>query len=279
MFSLSEIRSRLVSVQAELAKWKIEEARLLAMERELCEREELHDSLKDLNRDSRLLEQKSVQKKYHDTIEDEIMNFENGKYHDSLQNNLFNNYEQEKKNDDESFHANESCNFVPEKMWKNDQKKLSSQKMQQSLHSSLVNNNNMQLNVSILKAAPNLSWSSNSFPWSAELDHNLSSIFKISSWRLNQREVSNATLSNKDCFVIMPTGGGKSLLYQLPATLSSSAGKITLVISPLLALSKDQIRNVSNFGLRAEMISGTTTKEKYKEIMDACVLASFFYFT
>ena len=58
------------------------------------------------------------------------------------------------------------------------------------------------------------------FKWSDELKKLRTSIFGISAWRPLQLETMNATLSGKDVILIMPTGGGKSLCFQLPALLS-----------------------------------------------------------
>lgn len=73
----------------------------------------------------------------------------------------------------------------------------------------------------------------------------LKDTFHIQSFRENQLAVIEATLSKQDCFVIMRTGGGKSLLYQLPVVLERP--KITLVISPLLSLMQDQQDQVNAF--------------------------------
>ncbi len=62
------------------------------------------------------------------------------------------------------------------------------------------------------------------FSWSSKVDEVRTEIFKINSFRHLQLETINVTLSGLDCILIMPTGGGKSLCYQLPAMISD--GKI-----------------------------------------------------
>lgn len=69
--------------------------------------------------------------------------------------------------------------------------------------------------------------------------------FRIQTFRENQLQIIQATLAREDCFVIMRTGGGKSLLYQLPVVLERP--KITLVISPLLSLMQDQQDQMNAF--------------------------------
>lgn len=80
------------------------------------------------------------------------------------------------------------------------------------------------------------------YPWTERLYHHLKRTFRLSSFRDNQLSIINGTLSSKDVFVIMRTGGGKSLTYQLPAILEmeSTYKKVTVVISPLISLIRDQ---------------------------------------
>ncbi len=78
--------------------------------------------------------------------------------------------------------------------------------------------------------------------------------FGLSSFRPGQRDVIEAVLSGQDCLCIMPTGGGKSLCYQLPSIARNGT---TLVISPLIALMKDQVDALLSLGLRATYINSS----------------------
>ncbi|CAF2040306.1 unnamed protein product [Brassica napus] len=95
-------------------------------------------------------------------------------------------------------------------------------------------------------------WSSRDFPWTKNLEVNNKRVFGNHSFRPNQREIINATMSGCDVFVLMPTGGGKSLTYQLPALICAG---ITLVISPLVSLIQDQIMNLLQANIHAASLS------------------------
>ena len=105
-----------------------------------------------------------------------------------------------------------------------------------------------------------------SFPWSRHLLHLLQTKFHISQFRNHQKEIINCTLLGDDVFVIMRTGGGKSLTYQLPALLEgrSHQRKVTFVISPLLSLIKDQEEQMNDF-CAGTAISFTSTIPKVEQ--------------
>lgn len=87
-----------------------------------------------------------------------------------------------------------------------------------------------------------------------ELESTLHERFGLEQFRPGQREVIEQVLQKRDVLCVMPTGGGKSLCYQLPALLLPG---LTLVVSPLIALMKDQVDALQERGVRATLINST----------------------
>ncbi len=82
-------------------------------------------------------------------------------------------------------------------------------------------------------------------------------------FRLNQEEIINTVLAKKDAVVLMPTGGGKSICYQLPALLLDG---VTIVISPLIALMKDQVDALRVNGVAAAFLNSTLSSSEQENI-------------
>jgi ATP-dependent DNA helicase RecQ len=90
--------------------------------------------------------------------------------------------------------------------------------------------------------------------------------FGYDSFRLHQQAAIEAVLGGKDVVVLMPTGGGKSLCYQVPALMTDG---LTLVISPLIALMKDQVDALCSNGVAAGFLNSTQSAAEQVEVFRA----------
>lgn len=91
--------------------------------------------------------------------------------------------------------------------------------------------------------------------------------FGYQQFRPGQQAIIQASLSGRDCLVVMPTGGGKSLCYQIPALLRDG---LTLVVSPLISLMKDQVDQLLANGVAAACLNSTQTREEQQAVMAGC---------
>ncbi|MEI4473139.1 DNA helicase RecQ [Frigidibacter sp. MR17.24] len=91
-------------------------------------------------------------------------------------------------------------------------------------------------------------------------------VFGFPGFRPGQEEIVRAVLAGRDTLAIMPTGGGKSLCYQLPAICRAG---VTLVISPLIALMRDQVRALKAVGVEAGALTSGNTDEETEEVFAA----------
>ena len=94
----------------------------------------------------------------------------------------------------------------------------------------------------------------------------LKSTFGYDTFKPLQREIINNVMARRDTLVIMPTGGGKSLTYQVPALMFKG---LTVVVSPLIALMKDQVEQLRALGVSAVFLNSSLSPEEYQKNMDS----------
>jgi ATP-dependent DNA helicase RecQ len=100
----------------------------------------------------------------------------------------------------------------------------------------------------------------------------LRDVFGFEDFRAGQAEIISAVLAGRDCVGVMPTGAGKSLTYQIPARV---LGGTTLVVSPLVALMKDQVDAVTEVGLRATYLNSTLELDEKRRRIQALAAGEY----
>ena len=93
----------------------------------------------------------------------------------------------------------------------------------------------------------------------------LKNVFGYDEFRPLQQEIIERTIAGKDSFVLMPTGGGKSMCFQIPALCFDG---ITIVVSPLISLMKDQVQALQSNGVKADFFNSTISPEEERLVID-----------
>ncbi|XP_054282691.1 ATP-dependent DNA helicase Q1-like [Macrosteles quadrilineatus] len=123
-----------------------------------------------------------------------------------------------------------------------------------------------RMNLEKSKSLADQNWDRTDYPWHDKLLKALRDVFKIKEFRAHQLATMNATMSRQDAILIMPTGGGKSLTYQLTAVVDKG---FTLVVSPLLSLMEDQVLALRRLNIDAGMFHSQSDKTETNRLMQA----------
>ncbi|WP_105050641.1 DNA helicase RecQ [Polaribacter butkevichii] len=96
----------------------------------------------------------------------------------------------------------------------------------------------------------------------------LKNIYGYENFRPLQEEIIDRTLEGKDSFVLMPTGGGKSICFQIPALIFDG---ITIVVSPLISLMKDQVQALKANGIKADFFNSSNSPQEENEVINKAI--------
>jgi len=96
----------------------------------------------------------------------------------------------------------------------------------------------------------------------------LKNVFGYENFRPLQEEIINRTINGKDSFVLMPTGGGKSICFQIPALVFNG---ITIVVSPLISLMKDQVQALKSNGIKADFFNSSISPQEENEVINKAI--------
>ncbi len=226
---------------------------------------DINNNILDTNLDLDILDDKTNDNTYINKKNENNSNiFQNrieNNYLNSVNNNINNNKENINSNsninqEDSYFqYQNDILDIFKDDFTNNNKSKEKSNNIDNFIINNNNNNNhNNNQNNNIKENEPSSSYDVDKvleqyrqeFDWDDEVDDLNLKYFGYKKFRKNQREIINASLCDKDIFVCMPTGGGKSLTYQIPALVRNG---VTLVVMPLLSLIQDQTTYLKGCGI------------------------------
>ena len=96
--------------------------------------------------------------------------------------------------------------------------------------------------------------------------------WKFSKFRPQQQEIIQSVLNQQDCVALLPTGGGKSLCFQIPALINDG---LCIVVSPLIALIQGQVNALNNKDIKATALTNLNHLSDLERILDNCVYGNY----